>query len=94
MTHPESIKALEFSSVGDLLASSGARHLYIWDTIDGNCLFAFLTHHEPLFLAFTRSDTMLLAASKGNHTTSWDLRQGGTELETCSWYDSKGSAIS
>jgi len=94
MTHPESVKALEFSSVGDLLASSGSLYLHIWNAADGNCLFTFQTRHEPLSLAFTNVDTVLLAASKGNHTCSWDLQHDGTELEICSWYDSDGSVIS
>lgn len=94
LMHRETIKALRFSSVEDLLASSGPHYLQIWNTSNGNCLFAIQTRHEPIVLAFTSNDTVLLAASKGNHTCSWDLRQEGTGMETCSWLDSEGSVIS
>ncbi|MCJ1272854.1 hypothetical protein MMC21_000643 [Puttea exsequens] len=94
MSHPGSIKALAFSSTGDLLVSSGSGHLRIWNAQEGACLFAFETRHEPISIVFAKDDTLLMAASKGNHTCSWDLRNGCNERETCSWYDADGCEIS
>ncbi|KAL9634287.1 MAG: hypothetical protein Q9164_004182 [Protoblastenia rupestris] len=94
MAHPESIRILAFSSAGDLLASSGREHLRIWNALEGSCLFAFRTRLEPLSVVFAQNDKLVMAASKGNHTCSWDLRGGGTEQDTCSWYDAERSVIS
>ena len=94
MCHPETVRALAFTSSSDLLASSGRGHIYIWDSNDGSCLRQIGTMYESLFLAFANSDALLMAASKGNHTCSWDLRDRGAEMEMCSWYDAYGVAIS
>ena len=92
--HNESVKVLEFSSVGDVLASSGSQHIQIWNAASGNILFSFQGKQEALALAFTQNDTILMAATSDDHICSWDIARGGIEIESCPWHDIHGPSES
>lgn len=95
LMQPESVRNLSFSSTGELLASSGVEAIYVFSPLTNinDPVFVFSTVYEPLSICFSQNDAMLIAAAEGNHTISWDLRDG-LEQELCTWTDADGFAVS
>jgi WD40 repeat protein len=86
--HGEWVKILVFSSEDSYLASSSVRKVKVWDPESSTQVWEFNTDYQCLTLLFINDNTALTAATQGNFTTTWDLRDKLKEEERWQWTDS------
>ncbi|KAI1424639.1 WD40-repeat-containing domain protein [Xylaria sp. FL1777] len=90
VSHGESVSALEFGFTSKFLASSGLRHVRLWDAATGNQLFNFDTDSRTLALAFDENDTWLMTASSDRNISKRRITDGSL-LSSMSWMDNLAS---
>lgn len=74
--HVETAKILALDSTGRQLACSGRKYVRLLNLATGSILFTFEVRQEPLALCFGEKDATLMAITRGNVTSSWNLAEG------------------
>lgn len=64
--HGERVKILRFSGEDGLLASSGLRHIRLWNPVSCNQIWSLAASHQAMELMFTADDELLNIACKDN----------------------------
>lgn len=85
MDHGELVKLLTFSDSGHYIASSGPRHVRLWNVENGTQSWAVPTPHNVLTLLFSGNDASLAAATRGNCIHIWDTADG-QEQDRWPWF--------
>ena len=85
LEHIERVKVLNFGAQNRFVASSGLRHVRIWDINTGQQIWAFDIPHQALTLDFTKGDECLIAATQGDYLACWDLLHG-SERARIQWH--------
>ncbi|PTB42433.1 hypothetical protein M441DRAFT_191126 [Trichoderma asperellum CBS 433.97] len=65
MTHPERVKALQFSEHDDYLASCGVKYMIIWKPKAGTQLYQFSLPSSPLGITFLGLEEIICAFQSG-----------------------------
>jgi WD40 repeat protein len=73
--HSEPVKKLTFDNLGHHLASSGNKHIILWN-LAGQRLWKHRLDHACVDLAFSPNDDLLLAATRGSRVLRWDTSCG------------------
>jgi len=76
LQHEETARILTLDGTGRNLACSGRKQVRVWNLITSDILFTFQVQHEPLALRFSEDDATLMAITRGNVTSSWNLSEG------------------
>ena len=84
LEHPEPVKLLGFGRRLDILVSTGARSIRLWDTVSWECVWELKTSHQCMSLSLLEEDQLLLGALKNNNLAVWDLAEG-TLRDTADW---------
>ena len=92
LDHIERVRLLRIGVQNKFIASSGLRHVRVWDLNTGHQIWSFNTLHQALSLDFTDEDECLLAATQGHFIACWDLLNG-TERARIHWHDGFRGAV-
>lgn len=84
LEHPEPVKLLQFGRRLDILISSGARNIRLWNTVSWEQVWKLNTSQQCMSLSLLEEDQLLLGALKNNNLAVWDLAEG-TLRDTADW---------
>ncbi|KAK7996347.1 hypothetical protein PG991_015814 [Apiospora marii] len=81
LDHVEPVRHLCFAGGSELLASSGRKHLNLWDPQTGARLWTASIKNLVLSISFNQTDTAVLLATRGNKLASFDAQNGNPSDE-------------
>ena len=76
LQHTEPARIINLDSTGRTLACSGRKHVRVWNMASSDLMFTFAVQNEPLALRFGERDVTLMAITRENVTSSWNLSAG------------------
>ncbi|RYO76864.1 hypothetical protein DL766_009970 [Monosporascus sp. MC13-8B] len=83
--HGEPVWSIAFGSTGKLLATGGAKVVRIWDLDASEQLLSFKVTAVCKALAFMEEDDVLVAVTKNNLITYWDIVHDGPLDDPIDW---------
>ncbi len=89
LQHGQPAKLLAFDGSGNVLVTVSRRDVKIWSLTTRSILWHFTTEDDVLSLLFVEDDKVLILATKGNGTMSWDMISGEI-MDECPWTDAFG----
>jgi hypothetical protein len=87
--HEQPVKLLAFDGAGNMLVTVSKRDIKVWSLATKSIMWHFTTENDVLSLLFAEEDNVLIVATKGNGTISWDMLFGEL-IDECPWTDAFG----
>ena len=89
LQHEQPLKLLAFDGSENLLVTVSRRDVKVWSLTTRSIMWHFTTENDVLSLLFAEEDNILIVATKGNGTISWDMISGEL-IDECPWTDAFG----
>ena len=86
LQHGEPVRQLAFGLLSQFVASAGRKRISLWDTSSGSQLWSASLTALPLALNFNEDDTIVMAATRANTLSFWEVNTGN-ELDVSQFTD-------